>query len=491
MSAGPAPPSASPPRRFPGRLALALFFFLLSVTILVGRREFFHSDGLVAHRVAEAIWHRGAIDLPPELARNARYAPGVGGRSYSVFGIGYPLYLAPAVGADSLLSRLAGDGPRVEGAGPPGFFATNSLAPVHALTGVVLLALLLELGVGPVAALVATLAATLGSMAIVYATINYDMPLANLLVLAGMLFVLRACSGGRAADGGLAGAFLGAALLVRITSVIFVPVLALHVLWVAHRGGPGWLRRTVRVFARGALLLALAGVVVVWHNQRRFGAPFATGYTNANAAYAFNASLAESIPTLLASPNRSIFVYAPLLLVALSGIPALLRRRRVEGATLLAMALVNFLFFAKNRNWATAAQTWGPRFQLLTTLLLTLPLAFRFEADRPGRGRPRLRAALWASALGGAFLLQVLVLGAWQVSGPTRHWLAGESQLALALGRLRLLVGEGRWGELMFWWAGPWLGLGPLRVVLAGALVTAVASGWLLVRELRRHRSGG
>lgn len=459
-----------------------LFLFLLSVLLLGGRRGFFKSDGFVEYRAGEAIYHRGAIDLPPELAAGKRFILGRDGRAYSIFGIGSSLQFAAAIAADRALGRLTGDPVSTrEGEEHPGFFATQANVPVVALTGVVLLSLLADLGLGLPAALLGALLGVLGTMTAVYATLSFDMALGNLFLLAATLFFLRACRGARASDGLLAGALLGAGLLTRVTTAIFLPVLGLHAVLAARAHGPGGFRRLLPPAAAFSAAVAAALLALAWYNDRRFGGFLNTGYTDNLVASRFDASLLESIPALLASPGRSIFLFSPLLLLALPGIPRLLRLRRLEGATILLMALVNLVFFAKNRNWANAFKAWGPRFQLTAGLLLAVPFGFWLERAL-GRAR-RGGRALWAAVLALAVALQAAFLAVHDPLPGKDLWSLGGSQVVRALARLGPVVGGAE--ETAFWWAGPWYDVPPLRALLWAAVATALVTGALLVREVR------
>jgi hypothetical protein len=273
--------------------------------------------------------------------------------------------------------------------------------------------------------------------------------------------------------------------------VIFLPVLAIHAVLAARAHGAGGARRLLRPAAAFVVPLAAALLAVAWYNVRRFGSPLATGYTAANSAGRFDASLLESVPALLVSPGRGIFFFAPLLLLALPGVRALLRARRAEGRTVLLLAAANFLFFAANRNWATAFRAWGPRFQLTTMLLLAVPLAFAIERARASvASRSR---ALWAALFLAAVGLQAVVLAAGtpNPTGRKRLWTLADSQVIRSVLEFASLLREGAWSGLELWWTGPWYRVVPLRALFWGAAVTAAATGALLVREIRRPAPAG
>ena len=363
------------------------------------------------------------------------------------------------------------------------FVAAQANVPVVALLGVVLFLLLFDLGVGIAASLVAPLLAIFGSMVVIYATLSYDMPLASLLLVGGILFFFRACRSFRVSDGALAAIFLGAALHVRMTTVIFLPVLGLFALYAAWRAAEqrGRLLMPATAFT---LVMAVACAAFGWYNHTRFGGVFDTGYSGQHGrAYRFDASLRETVPALLVSPGRGLLFFAPFLVFALAGIPALLRRRRAEGSALLAMVLVNFLFFAKNRWWHNIASAWGPRYQFTTVVLMMVPFGFWIEEVSRKRWKA-LRATTVTLCLA-AVTVQFAVLAGGFRRAHRGLWDLQRSRVYRSLVDFTSLATEGRWSDLVFWYVGPLTQIMLYRALLAGAVGCVLLAGWFLVKETR------
>jgi len=89
--------------------------------------------------------------------------------------------------------------------------------------------------------------------------------------------------------------------------------------------------------------------------------------------------LLRGLFSLLLSPGKSLFVYSPLLLLALPGTLLLLRRRGCEAILLLALAAGNVALFACWYDWGVGV-SWGPRFLVpLVPLLLVVQMPWLEE----------------------------------------------------------------------------------------------------------------
>lgn len=308
-----------------------------------------------------------ALELSADNGRITPSRPGRDGAPVAIGGIGYPIAMAPFTAAGEAIGRVVDeDQAGVVGRLVAGF--ANAL--VSALTAAVLLLAALRLGAPRPGAVVLALAYGLGTMAWPYSGSFFSEPLTALLLVTGVLAALRAADAGRLTDAGLAGLLTGAAVLARPSAVVFVPIVGLYVAWTRwRRAGVPAGALAAGVFAAGALaclgLLALA-------NWWRYGAGSDTGY----GATPLDGSLAEGLYGLLLSPGKSVFLYAPVALVAVVAVPAAARRRPAEVAMLAALILANLAIFARFPYWHGDA-AWGPRYLMITlpvTVLLVAPV---------------------------------------------------------------------------------------------------------------------
>jgi hypothetical protein len=254
------------------------------------------------------------------------------------------------------------------------------------LTGVLSVALVAGLGVvvgfrlarrwsggSDGAALFAALTLAFGTLYFPYATMLYEHDLVAVALLASLALAFRAPSAARLAA---AGACAGAAIVLSYLSVVAAGLLVAYVAWTARR----W--RSTAAFAIGAILpLGLLAA----YNVACFGTPLASNYTWENPMFKeagggiaslFTAPRWDVLAALLASPMRGLFAGAPVLLLGVVGIVAMIRRPdlRAEGllcAGMLAHVLAfNVTFSGWMGGWAC-----GPRYLIPALPFLAIPAA--------------------------------------------------------------------------------------------------------------------
>jgi hypothetical protein len=194
-----------------------------------------------------------------------------------------------------------------------------------------------------------------------------------------------------------AGAGLGLALAVRPQ---IAPLVAVLVLGLWHRVG---FRQTLPVAGTAAAgLAALILVNVAW-----FGHPLgATPQLEAvhPSVHAVDGSVGAqpwwAALGLLASPNRGLLVFSPILVVAFAGWQSAASRRPDVGSRwLVASALVQFLAYAFYSVW-WGGHTYGPRYALDAIAPLAPSLALGFDACLRRPLRRLAAAALLAWSVG-------------------------------------------------------------------------------------------
>ncbi|MFQ5743794.1 MAG: hypothetical protein ACE5HV_09430 [Acidobacteriota bacterium] len=213
----------------------------------------------------------------------------------------------------------------------------------------------------------------------------------------------------------LAGLTTGAAAVARPATV---PAAALLVLYVAHRawrnaGDPvthpprrkGW-RETIW-YTLSILAVGTAGEAFnIWqHGSLMGGVPLRNAYwvQTLNASGSFSGSLLGGLAGLTVSPSRGVFVFAPILLIALVGAVSAWKRQlswpaagapgQRSEATLLARylslaALAVLLVYAKFIVW-WGGNSYGPRY--LTDIMPLVALLVAFGLARMTEAPYRLR----------------------------------------------------------------------------------------------------
>ena len=205
-----------------------------------------------------------------------------------------------------------------------------------------------------------------------YSSWFFSEPLTTLIFFAAayVLFVLDRESpiGMRASF--LGGLLIGAAVLVRPTNIVEVGLFAVAVLCDRRR----FATRTVICFAVGA---AIGTLVLLAHNAALFGNPLEFGYPAAaeggRELNTFHTPLLRGLFGFLFSPGKSIFLFAPPILVAALGVRRLWRYSRgfavVSGVSLP----VYLLFYAKYTQWE-GGYCFGPRYLVPAITLFCMAL---------------------------------------------------------------------------------------------------------------------
>ena len=380
--------SASPSYR---HLALWLFatfqfFYLLTSTGRVRTPDEYNTlyttESLVLH---------GTTAVPQAVTLNNFYGRlDVHGQPRAAYPPGQAIACAPwyAVG-QYVLARLPGvphDPPHNDDTDLVVAFASClSSATFAALTVTFFFLLLAGIGIPRGAALMATAMLGLATPIFAYSAWLFSEPLSAAIFtgVAWLLFVSKRGNPISLQTAAIAGLILGLSALVRPTNVLTVLVFAVALL---GQGCPRFAPRlSALTWVKEALptviaFCAAAGVgvaILMAHNASLFGSPFAFGYPaaaeGAKRLNSFGTPILRGLYGFLFSPGKSIFIFAPPVILALAGLASLWRRDR--GLTTLAILLpvAEILFFAKYSQWE-GGYCVGPRYLVPALILLCLGL---------------------------------------------------------------------------------------------------------------------
>jgi hypothetical protein len=169
----------------------------------------------------------------------------------------------------------------------------------------------------------------------------------------------------------LAGLILGLAAWVRPTNSLAIPIFAIAVL-VRDRQS-GW-RKAAALSGCAAFGIA----ALLSRNQVLFGSAFDFGYPKMtdygiHAEVQFDTPLSASLYGFLFSPGKSVFLFAPPLLLALSGTRRLWKLERGVATLAILFPLTYLTFFSLYSSWE-GGYCVGPRYLVPSTALLCLGL---------------------------------------------------------------------------------------------------------------------
>jgi hypothetical protein len=340
--------------------AVALFF------LLVGQAQVTVLDGSSMLAVAQSLVHDGSLAVPPELG-----VPGHDGVAYySKYGILLPLLSVVPVALAQPVGALTGRVDLLEAA------AAASLMPLvaGALVGALYL-LGRRLGAPRAAAGLVAAGAVLGTYLLPYGRDFFT----ELLVALGVVVMVERALAGRELHAGVA---LALAVLARPQSAAFAPLLFG---FLALRGGG------IAAIARTLPPLAVAAAVTAAYNLHRFRDALEFGY-KPPADPGFTTPLLEGAGGLLLSPEKSVVLFAPAIVLVPLALVALWRRDRATTTLVLAIFAVVFVLAATWWSWM-GGWSWGPRLLIPGVALVLVALAPWIGSDAT---RWKLAAALFA-----------------------------------------------------------------------------------------------
>jgi hypothetical protein len=372
-----------------GRLCpfFALFFFYMLTT----SRERPWSDGTPIWEVAESIADHHTFEISTRWPASLEL--GRGGKIYALSPLLPSLVHLPGAGLKHWLFRFAPDKSGLWRA------ICSHIGPsaLAALTTILFLGFCTE-RFGRRAALVLGAALAFGTTIWVYARYPYSEILQAACFTGLFLELLRVVD--RPTRGHALGAGVWGGLLIN-AKLAFAPVglgAALFVLWS--------LRKQPRVALRVLLWAAVAGVpllgIILFYNWARWGSALHTGFGAGGLAATENASV--GLWGMLMSPNKSLFLYSPPLLLALLALPRAWRAWRRYYLLLALVGLPPLIVHARMVFWS-GDWAWGPRYCVFIVPALLLPAGLLFQ--RAGEAPP----PAWVRRARGAGLAGVIACG--------------------------------------------------------------------------------
>jgi len=342
------------------RLAGAVALFLL----LVGQAQVTVLDGSSMLAVAQGIVHDGTVAVPADLG-----VLGHDGSHYSKYGLLLPLLCAVPIALVQPIGAVTGYVDLLEAA-----IAASLMPLVAGVLAAALFGLGRRLGAPRPAAALVAIGTVLGTYLLPYGRDFFTEP----LVALGLVVMLERALAGREVQ---AAAALGFAVLARPQTAAIAPLLLLYL----------YMRGGLRPALRALPPLAVAAAITVGYNLLRFADALEFGYRDP-ADPGFTTPFFEGAGGLLFSPEKSIFLFAPA--IVLVPLAAVYLWRRERALVLFALGLFAAIFGLAATWWSwQGGFSWGPRL-LVPGAAVLLALLAPWIGDR--RDRLRIAAALFA-----------------------------------------------------------------------------------------------
>jgi hypothetical protein len=355
------------------RASFLLFFALYFFFLLTSTGRVRTIDEISVDFQTESFALHGTTAVPQAVQSGLFYGKlDLAGQPRTPYGAGQAIMVLPWYYTGRLLRSVL---PGIPGASRDAFLdavVTSSSAAFSALAASLLFLIFCRSGITGGTALWASLIFALATPIFAYSAWFFSEPLVSLALLAASLFLFT----GESPDpispksAAIAGLLLGLALWIRPTHVIAAPVFLLAVLLRDRRKSL-------------AALVTLAGVVGIFggayllRNQMYFGSLLDFGYPlvaeGGKQIITFDTPLATGLFGYLVSPGKSVFLFAPPILLAIPGIFRLAKRNMGLAVIAGVTPVLYLFFFARYTQWE-GGYCVGPRYMVPAISLLSLGL---------------------------------------------------------------------------------------------------------------------
>jgi hypothetical protein len=327
------------------------------------------TDSVITFDLTKSLVERHSIALSDTIVGHGRNQ-GADGRFYSQHGIGVSLYGVPFFYAAKLIEQHLGGRLPKEDLLTKAFVDTGSAVAGAAAVALFYLFAWHVIGNARAAALAAACLG-LGTALWPYSKFGFNQPLVTLLLVGAVFMAWTALRYDEDRNLLGSGGLVGAAWLTRHEMILAAIPLVLWIIAVSRRDWRRALRR-VLLFAPG---IVLVGVFWGGYNRLRFGQWSEVGYTPI-----FDLS---GYAGLLFSPGASVFIYSPIVFVAMFGWRRLVCHDLPTASLVGGEILVFFAFYGAMDDWF-GGRSYGARYLVPLLPLACLPLAALF-ARRHGR----------------------------------------------------------------------------------------------------------
>lgn len=351
-------------------IAFLLFGFLLACYALTYTGVIQSSDGLAMFATTESIVRRGEVDINQLLwmdLQQGSYGPD--GQLYSRKGLGMTLLTLPLVWLAKLWTSR-------------GLVQTALL--LNPLLTAWIGALLYRTGrrftwTPPVSMMVCFIFG-LGTLAWPYTQTFFSDPMSAWGLFAAFYCLLGYRQTGSKRYLFLSGLSWGLAYLSRTINLISLPIYLVVLVLVIQRSVGRTLRiaplytfyrlteQNWRALTSFLIPVVLAGFLSLWWNWFRYGSIWESGYLDAES---FSANWLVGIRGLLISPGRGLFLYCPILLLAIPGAFWFRRNRPWILIHILTLTAIYIAVYGKWYMWH-GGFSWGPRFMVVLMPFLSL-----------------------------------------------------------------------------------------------------------------------
>jgi len=363
--------------------AFVLFLLVWALVALTTGRNHVRGDASQMCNAAASIWDHGWIDVP--TGRDDRVL-GPDGKHYTKYPLANTLFCGPGIALQGLGKRLDGEDSATQ-------FLLAGIAPAlwTALLALGFFSLARELGFSRAVGAFGALFVVFASPIWAYGREMYSENQQALALIWTTWAYVRASRLGTRRHYLIGGMLVGLCLHSKTP----LAVMGLATFVYVFLGRPDR-QRIIRFFLYGAI--GFAPFLVAWlgYNEVRYGSMFELGYASGrDQTLGFETPMYSGLHGLLLSPGKSIFVYAPLLLLLPWGLQRMWRRHR----EVLVYAAIPTLFLILTMSmWWSGLGDWGWGPRLVVPIFPLMFIGVLYVMER--RGYKWRTAVIALAALG-------------------------------------------------------------------------------------------
>ena len=351
-------------------IALNLFIFFSSIYLLTASGlNFYDSDSSQMRiDVVKSIVENSDISITDGIG-----IIGVDGRKYSLHGIGSSIIAIPSY----IIGKVIGIAPE------------NSVSVINQLFGAATVVLIflfaIALGYSRRASLLVSIFYGLGTFAWPLAKQPFDHPIETFFILLSVYSLYLYVTNRKTPNLLFSALSLGFAFITRLTSILVVPplfiMLVLYSVMIFER------RTAIKMIFRDGVMFFLVFLpflgLNLWYNYYRFGSIFETGYqlmgSRLGIDFFAGTPLLTGLSGFLLSPGKGFFYYSPVAILFFFSIKPFMKKHLELFICFICIILFYVLFLSKNIFWH-GDMAWGPRYLLVITPFLIIPIAEVFDS---------------------------------------------------------------------------------------------------------------
>jgi hypothetical protein len=367
-------------------LSLNLFICFVCIYLLSSS----HSNAVdtdaskARYLVTESIVERSDLAIPDSLG-----IKGVDGRDYSWYGLGQSILAIPFY----IIGKYVGTPEN----------AVSIMNPLFGAATVVLVFLFsIALGYSNRNSLYAAILYGLCTFAWPLAKQPFDHTMETFFVLLSVYLLYVHVSDRKPSYLLLSAFSIGCAFIIRQISILVLSPLLILILTYSLK--KSHFKTAAKIVTRDIALFFLAFLPFVvldcWYNYYRFASIFKTGFTVMASRYGIH--LFEGTPFhigfagLLISPGKGFFYYSPIAILFFFSIKSF-SRKHPRLAVSFIFIILSYLLLLSNYVFWHGDWAWGPRFLLVITPFLIIPIAEFLESNT------------WSKNLSSKVLLYILI----------------------------------------------------------------------------------